>query len=346
MPSSAIVATLLVGENQRKTPTGCYPRLVSRAASLERALRRAVRVRRALPAMADPLERRRLELLLHDLLREIGFTVPKTRAAALLGVSVNALERWIAAGRLPTVRRPGSSRAEVDADALLDVAVEVDRLREDGLRRGVLAAAFERLAAEGKPRRRLRPNMPAQLLREDFVRLTPLERLETGAELSYAGAILASRGRRRREQASPNPRPLQCFELVRVLRRHAVEFVVIGGFAVILHGYERYTKDLNIVPEPRDENLARLKRALTELEAQPTDVGYETRLGRLSVMNTMSGIESYEELLANAMEVVVPDAGSILFAALDDVLTMKRAAGRDMDLIDITALRMAHGLEE
>jgi hypothetical protein len=175
---------------------------MTRAASLERALRRAVAVRRALPAVADPGARRRLELLLYDLLREIGFTVPKTRAAALLGVSVNALERWIEAGRLPTVRRPGSNRAEIDADALLDVAVEVDLLRDEGVRRGVLAGAFERLAAKGKPRRRPRPNMSARLLREDYLRSTPLERLETGAGLSYSGTVLFNLGRRARERKS------------------------------------------------------------------------------------------------------------------------------------------------
>ena len=164
---------------------------------LERALRRAVAVRRIAQAVADPAESRRLERLLRDLLREIGFSVPKTCAATILGVSVNALERWIDSGRLPTVRRPGSARAELDADAVLDLAVEVDRLREEGLRRGVLAAAFERLAAEGKPRRRPRPNMSPRELREDYLRSTPRERLRSGAELSYAATLLARRARER-----------------------------------------------------------------------------------------------------------------------------------------------------
>jgi len=43
----------------------------------------------------------------------------------------------------------------------------------------------------------------------------------------------------------------------------------------------------------------------------------------------------------------VPETGgTVWFAGLDDLLEMKRAAGRDQDLMDITALRMAHGLEE
>jgi hypothetical protein len=175
---------------------------MSRSASIERALRRAVALRRITPS--DPAETRRLDRVLRDLLREIGFSVPKTCAASVLGVSVNALQRWVDADRLPTVRRPGSARAELDADAVLDLAVEVDRLREEGVRRGVLAAAFERLAAEGKPRRRPRPNMPARELRYDYLHTTPFERLQTGVDLTYAATLLAGRARDRiRAKAAP-----------------------------------------------------------------------------------------------------------------------------------------------
>ena len=100
-----------------------------------------------------------------------------------------------------------------------------------------------------------------------------------------------------------------------------VEFVVIGGFAVILHGAERYTKDVDIVPEPSHENLSRLWEALVELEAQPAELPdfrpeempvefslagliegggnwvLHTRHGRVDVMQWVSGVESYEELL-------------------------------------------------
>jgi hypothetical protein len=159
-------------------------------------------------------------------------------------------------------------------------------------------------------------------------------------------------------------------DVLSVLREHGVEFVVIGGFAVILHGVERATKDVDIVPEQSPENLARLWTALEALEARPRELTefrpeelpmpfslqgliegggnwvLDTRLGRLDVMQWVSGIDSYEELRAGADTEATPEAGEILFAGLDDLLAMKRAAGRDQDLMDITALRMAHGLEE
>lgn len=175
---------------------------MGRGESAERAVKRAVELTLVAGAVTDEREQRRLKRVLRDLRREIGVSVPKRRAAGILGVSVTALDKWIALGRLPTVRRPGSSRAEIDTDALLDLAEEVKRLRENGVTRGVLAAAFERLAKDGKPRRRLRPNMPARELRADFLGTTPADRLRTGAELSYAGSILAAYGRERRTRTA------------------------------------------------------------------------------------------------------------------------------------------------
>jgi hypothetical protein len=172
---------------------------VGRAATIERSVARAVALRRVAAAVSDPVEARRLARVQRELRREIGFSVPKTRAAALLGVSVAALDRWIAAGRLPTVRKPGAAREEIDADAVVDLALEVELLREEGVQRGVLAAAFDRLAAEGKPKRRPRPNMSARELRADFLRSTPLERLRTGAALSEVATLLAGRARARRQ---------------------------------------------------------------------------------------------------------------------------------------------------
>lgn len=165
--------------------------------------------------------------------------------------------------------------------------------------------------------------------------------------------------------------PLGYFPLLKVLHDHAVEFVVIGGFAVIFHGVVRATKNVDVVPEQSPENLARLWDALVELEAQPEELAdfrpeempiafslegliegggnwvLVTRLGRVDVMQWVAGVESYAELRANADSEDIPEIGGrVWFAGLEDLLQMKREAGRPQDLIDITALRMAHGLEE
>ena len=163
-------------------------------ARAERTIEHVISLRRAGTAVADPRERRRLKHVERDLQRAIGVGVPKRRAAAVLGVSVTALDKWIARGRLPVVRRPGSSRQQIDADALLDLAEEVTRLREDGQVRALLATAFERLAEQGLPRPKLRPNQSAHELREHYRRTTPAERLGEVAELSRVLTDLAARG--------------------------------------------------------------------------------------------------------------------------------------------------------
>src|SRR5438093_7485223 len=144
-------------EIEESTPTRCYGLTVSLMKSSERLVRQVVALRCTEPAVADERARRRLKGVERELRREIGVGVPKTRAAAVLGVSVTALDKWIGRGRLPVVRRPGSSREEVDAGALLELAQEVTLLREAGETRGVLAAAFEQLAKRGT-RPKLRPN--------------------------------------------------------------------------------------------------------------------------------------------------------------------------------------------
>lgn len=167
------------------------------------------------------------------------------------------------------------------------------------------------------------------------------------------------------------PPPLRFFELLRTLRAHDAEFVLIGGFALGFHGAGRATKDVDVVPKPGEENLTRLWRALEELEAEPQGLEdfrpeeiplewslegliagggnwiVHTRLGRLDVMQWVEPFESYDELRANAVEQYVDEVGAtLLVAGLDDLIAMKETAGRDQDLVDVTALRMAHGLEE
>jgi DNA-binding transcriptional MerR regulator len=113
----------------------------------------------------------------------------------LLGVSVQALERWVRNGALPVVRKPGSSRELIDAEALILVAEEVGGLREQGVERGALAEALRRLNAEERLPRKLRPNQSAAELRHEYLRTTPAERLGAAAELSELASALAGRAK-------------------------------------------------------------------------------------------------------------------------------------------------------
>lgn len=157
-----------------------------------------VALRRVREAVNAPQERRRLASVIRQLRRQLGVGVPKRQAAAVLGVTVQAVDRWVAAGKILVVRHAGSSRELIDTEALLALAAEAERLREQGERR-VLARAIASLDERERLPRRLRPNHSAQELRYEFLHSTPAGRLQQAVELSQVGAALAANARARRQ---------------------------------------------------------------------------------------------------------------------------------------------------
>jgi len=158
---------------------------------------------------------------------------------------------------------------------------------------------------------------------------------------------------------------LKVGELIAKLKQYDVDFIVVGGFAVIAHGTVRATKDLDICPNPAHDNLARLAKALKELKAEPLGLeeldefelkpdldgllqggswNFNTQLGRLDVMQFASSADDigYEHLAAHAMAQEFL-GNTVRFCSYEDLIRMKKAAGRDQDLIDIQNLKAARG---
>lgn len=152
--------------------------------------------------------------------------------------------------------------------------------------------------------------------------------------------------------------------LLHALARSGVRFVVIGGVAVGVHGFVRATKDLDVCPAGDRANLEALAALLTELEAEQLEVGdfepeklpfdprraddlaaggnfrLRTRLGDLDVMQWLPGIEgehAFATLDADAVELDFEDS-VVRVTSLADLRTMKRAAGRPQDLVDLEQL--------
>jgi hypothetical protein len=165
-------------------------------------------------------------------------------------------------------------------------------------------------------------------------------------------------------------RPLRPEPLLAVLAAHGVEYIVVGGYAVAAHGFARATKDVDICPDPGEENLGRLGRALAELEAVPIGLDeFEgefdpepnldglrmggnwtlmTKHGRLDIMQTFSfdeaagGEGSHRDLASHAVDRTFM-GHAVRFCGYEDLLRMKRAADRAQDRVDVETLKAARG---
>lgn len=142
-----------------------------------------------------------------------------------------------------------------------------------------------------------------------------------------------------------------------------VDFVVIGGLAVIAHGFVRTTKDIDIVYDRAPENLDRLGTVLVALGARLRGVEEDlpfvpdgrtlrrtgilpltTSVGWIDLLADAPGAPPYRELRASARPVDLFGM-TVNVASLRHLMAMKQAAGRPADLTDLDALRTIERLE-
>jgi hypothetical protein len=144
--------------------------------------------------------------------------------------------------------------------------------------------------------------------------------------------------------------------LLRALVEADVRFVVIGGIAAQVLGSPSLTADLDICYERSRDNLKRLVAALSklgafrrgapELAGLPLDAAalrvgdvftLSTRYGALDLVGNPAPGLDYEVLLKNALRVQLHGT-SVAVAGLDDLIAMKRAAGRPKDRVELEIL--------
>lgn len=146
--------------------------------------------------------------------------------------------------------------------------------------------------------------------------------------------------------------------LVRSLSDAGVDFILIGGLAVSAHGYERATRDVDIVYSTDRVSCGRLASALTDLGAEiqfadhPSSGSadadfvrslqegghfrFSTDAGPLDAISWSLG-RDFESMRADAAETVVGET-TVLICSYEDLVRMKSAAGRPQDLADLEAL--------
>ena len=129
-------------------------------------------------------------------------------------------------------------------------------------------------------------------------------------------------------------------------------------------GVIRGTKDVDVVADPDAANFARLAEmvaaaggqvqtrdafvssaaGIAALLADGARVQIETDLGPLDVVQGLAGVPSYEDLRSRATDVEIAGV-AISVCSLEDLRSMKRAAGRTRDLADLEDLETAHGTD-
>jgi predicted nucleotidyltransferase len=142
-----------------------------------------------------------------------------------------------------------------------------------------------------------------------------------------------------------------------------VDFVVVGGVAAVAHGSVSFTQDLDISYAPDDENLERLGRVLVDLGARlrgvTDDVPFipdgrtlrrtrvltlDTPLGIIDLLAQPDGAPVYGRLRERAVRQQVAGV-TVLVASLDDLIAMKKAAGRPKDLVAVEELEAIKRLQ-
>jgi hypothetical protein len=141
--------------------------------------------------------------------------------------------------------------------------------------------------------------------------------------------------------------------------RGGVDFVVVGGVAVVVHASPRFTRDLDISYATDTANLERLGTVLVSLDARLRGVEDDlpfipdartlrhtemltltTRDGDLDLLVDPPGSPGYPALRRHA-DVVELDGAPVRIASLEHLIEMKRAAGRPQDEIDVESLEVA-----
>lgn len=145
-------------------------------------------------------------------------------------------------------------------------------------------------------------------------------------------------------------------DFLNLLNSHGVEFLLVGGYAVAIHGYPRYTGDIDIWIEVSPENAQKIVAVLKEFgfdlpelsAEQFLDANRMTRLGRepvkIEILNSISGVDFHEASL-HAIQTEIGGV-EIPVISLNDLRRNKKAAGRAKDLADLDNLPLGSNERE
>ena len=134
--------------------------------------------------------------------------------------------------------------------------------------------------------------------------------------------------------------------LLRLLNERRVDYVIIGAVAFPIHGYARATLDLDLFIRPSPDNAQKTLEALSAFGYDTQEISLKDLLTQKVLIRQYSletdihpfvkGV-TFDQVWANRIAGKIGGA-SVSFASLDDLIQMKKAAGRTKDQEDLKAL--------
>ncbi|HPH22575.1 MAG TPA: hypothetical protein PLW32_01730 [Chitinophagaceae bacterium] len=138
-------------------------------------------------------------------------------------------------------------------------------------------------------------------------------------------------------------------DFIECLNKYMVEYMLVGGYAVILRGYSRSTGDMDIWVNKTEQNFIQLQKAITAfglpLAAIPKEQFFSAdydvfSFGRppyaIEIMTALKGVDFMDAFTKATIQKV--DTIEIRVIHLNQLIQAKKAAGRYKDLNDIENL--------
>ena len=137
-------------------------------------------------------------------------------------------------------------------------------------------------------------------------------------------------------------------EFIELLIKNKAEYLIVGGYAVGIHGHPRYTGDLDIWLNPTPKNAEQILKSVNEFgfssfkltQEDFTKPGNVIQLGypplRIDILTDIDGVD-FKTCFQNKV-IYNEDDTTVFFISKDDLIKNKKASGRHKDLGDIEQL--------
>lgn len=138
-------------------------------------------------------------------------------------------------------------------------------------------------------------------------------------------------------------------DFVKLLNKHQVDYMVVGGYALAFHGKPRHTGDLDIWINSSEDNAEKLVIAIKEFGLSSLGLtksdfmqeGFVTQIGypplRIDILNNIDGVK-FEEAYPNKLILDI-DGIDVKYIGLNDFIKNKTSSGRSQDKADLKEIK-------